>query len=65
MQRGKTGALDVLPIYLKLTTGQAVFWDLYPVDIEHAPSGYSLSDISKEEEAKLFWFLHYLRTAGV
>lgn len=63
--RNLAGALDVLPLYLKLTTGQVEFWDLYPVDIDQAPSGYSLSDISKEEEAKLLWFLHYLRTAGV
>jgi len=63
--RQLAGALDVLPLYLKLATGQIEFWDLYPVDIEHAPSGYSLSDINKEEEVKLLWFLHYLRTAGV
>ena len=63
--RHLAGALDVLPLYLKLTTGQIEFWDLYPVDIEHAPSGYSLSNITKEEEVKLLWFLQYLRTAGV
>ena len=63
--RHLAGALDVLPLYLKLATGQVEFWDLYPVDTEHAPGGYSLSSISKEEEVKLLWFLHYLRTAGV
>jgi len=63
--RHLAGALDVLPLYLKLATGQVEFWDLYPVDIENAPSGYSLSNISSEEEVKLLWFLHYLRTAGV
>jgi len=63
--RNLAGALDVMPLYLKLATGQVEFWDLYPVDTEHAPSGYSLSIISKEEEVKLLWFLHYLRSVGV
>jgi len=63
--RNLASTLDVLPIYLKLATGQVEFWDLYPADIEHAPSGYSLSDINEEEETKLLWFLHYLRTTGV
>ena len=63
--RNLAGALDVMPLYLKLATGQVEFWDLYPVDTDHAPGGYSLSDINNEEEIKLLWFLHYLRTAGV
>ena len=63
--RSLAGALDVMPLYLKLASGQVEFWDLYPIDTEHAPGGYSLSSITKEEEVKLLWFLHYLRTAGV
>ena len=63
--RHLAGALDVLPLYLKLATGQVEFWDLYPVDTERAPYGYSLSNISPEEEVKLLRFLQYLRTAGV
>lgn len=63
--RNLAGVLDVLPLYLKLATGQVEFWDLYPVDTERAPDGYSLSNISQEEEVKLLWFLHYLRTVGV
>jgi transcriptional regulator with XRE-family HTH domain len=63
--RNLAGALDVMPLYLKLASGQVEFWDLYPVDTEHAPGGYSLSDITRQEEVKLLWFLHYLRTAGV
>ena len=63
--RNLAGALDVMPLYLKLATGQVEFLDMYPVDMEHAPGGYSLSSISQEEEVKLLWFLHYLRTACV
>lgn len=58
-------ALDVLPIILKMACGQIEFWDLYPVDLEQPPSGYSLSRIKKDERIKLLWFLRYVRSAGV
>ena len=58
-------ALDVLPIILKMACGQIEFWDLYPVDLEQPPTGYSLSGINKEERIKLLWFLRYVRSAGV
>lgn len=63
--RHLAGALDVLPIVLKLATGHVEFWDLYPVNFKQPPSGYSLSNIDKEEEIKLLWFLRYLRSVGV
>lgn len=65
VMRQLASALGVLPIALKLACGKLEFWDLYPIDPEQPPSGYSLSNISKEEEVKLLWFLRYIRSAGV
>ena len=61
--RQLAGALDILPITLKLATGQVEFWDLYPVDLSDEPEGYSLSEISEEESIQLKWFLRYIRTS--
>jgi transcriptional regulator with XRE-family HTH domain len=62
--RQLAGALDILPITLKLCTGQVEFWDLYPVDLDNSPEGYSLSEVDSEEQIQLLWFLKYIRTSG-
>jgi len=59
--RQLAGALDELPLRLKVAAGLVEFWDLYPVDLEERPSNLSLSEISEEEETKLLWFLQYVR----
>ena len=57
--------LGVSPMTLKLLAGQLEFWDLYPVDLQNAPSGFSLSEINEEEEVQLLWFLKHVRSAGI
>lgn len=62
--RALAGALDEMPLRLKIRAGLVEFWDLYPVDVAARPPGYSLSDLRNGEENQLLWFLHYLRTSG-
>ena len=62
--RQLAGALDELPLKLKVAAGIVEFWDLYPVNLDERPMGRSLSDLSEPEEVKLLWFLEYLRSTG-
>ena len=62
--RQLAGALDELPLVLKVAAGLVEFWDLYPVNLEERPSDLSLSKLSEEEETKLLWFLQYVRSSG-
>ena len=61
VMRRLAAALSVQPVALRLAAMQLEFWDLYPVDRTRSPDGYSLAEVSEEEERELLWFLQYIR----